>query len=671
MNENRVLLVGWDGADWKVINRLMDAGRMPNLNRMVNEGVVGDLATLYPPLSPMLWTSVATGKHAFKHGILGFTEPAPGGGARPISSRSRRTKALWNIMSQEGAHSVAIGWWPSHPVEPIRGAMVSNHFHTVPRVPRKAWEVPAGSVHPWEIAPRLAELRWHPSRLTGAHILNFVPLAAEVDQKKDRHLETIAKLACECTTVYEVAQALLRDVPWRLAAVYFDAIDHFSHGFMTYRPPRLPQISEADERLYGGVVDAAYCYHDLLLGKLLEQVGQDVHVILMSDHGFHSDHLRPLTIPAEPAGPAVQHRTHGILSMRGPGIRKDERIYGASLLDICPTILAILGLPVGRDMDGRPLAQAFEKPLPFDTIESWDSRPGDARCLPADADSDPAAEQEAMKQLVELGYIEPQPKNREQAGLRARREWSYNQSQSYLGVGRTRDAIPLLEELVRETPAEFRFGTHLADALLNEGRVDEAQVVVEQLAKAQEERVKTAREKLKTMHARLEARPDKTKPLPRKMQDRLRRLQADASPNTGGFLLLNARVLMARGKDEEALVILNELRRGAPTHLGLMLHAGQLFLKLRRWREAEVVFTGIIAKDPNMPAALTGMSQAQLAQRRNLRAAAAALSAIGLQYDNPYAHYLLGVALHEQNPRLQEQRSHQLGIFFQQRLHPL
>ena len=269
VNNNRVLLIGWDGADWKVIHRLMDAGKMPNLNRMVNEGVLGDLATLYPPYSPMLWTSIATGKHAFKHGVLGFTEVAPGGGARAVSSYSRHTKALWNIMTGEGAASVTIGWWPSHPVEPVRGVMVSNHFQRVPRGAKDAWQIPPQSVHPASLESHLKPLRWHPTDLRAEHLLNFVPLAAEVNQKQDHRLATLAKLISECSTVYGVAEATLRQVPWQFAGVYFDSIDHFSHGFMQYRPPRLPQVTDADERIYGGVVDAAYCYHDLLLGRLL------------------------------------------------------------------------------------------------------------------------------------------------------------------------------------------------------------------------------------------------------------------------------------------------------------------------------------------------------------------------------------------------------------------
>jgi len=126
----KVLLIGWDAADWKVINPLMDQGKMPNVRALVEGGVMGQLATLHPPLSPMLWTSIATGKRPFQHGIHGFSEPTPDGlGIRPVTNLSRKCKAVWNILNQEGLRSVVVGWWPSHPAEPINGVMVSDHFH--------------------------------------------------------------------------------------------------------------------------------------------------------------------------------------------------------------------------------------------------------------------------------------------------------------------------------------------------------------------------------------------------------------------------------------------------------------------------------------------------------------------------------------------------------------
>jgi predicted AlkP superfamily phosphohydrolase/phosphomutase len=118
----KVLLIGWDAADWKIINPLMDNGEMPALKSIIENGVMGNISTLDPPFSPILWTTIATGMYADKHGIHGFTEPLPNGsGIRPISSSTRKVKAIWNILTQNGLKTHCINWWPSHPAEPING----------------------------------------------------------------------------------------------------------------------------------------------------------------------------------------------------------------------------------------------------------------------------------------------------------------------------------------------------------------------------------------------------------------------------------------------------------------------------------------------------------------------------------------------------------------------
>ena len=214
--------------------------------------------------------------------------------------------------------------------------------------------------------------------------------------------------------------------PWDFAAVYFDSIDHFSHAFMDYHPPRREGIPEKDYEIYKDVVEGGYRFHDMMLGVLMGLAGPETAVIIVSDHGFHSDHLRPRYIPTEPAGPAVQHRQYGIVAMRGPGIRQDERVYGASLLDICPTVLTLLGLPVGRDMDGKPLVGAFLEPPRIETIASWDDVPGEDGRHPPGMRIDPIEAQEAINQLVVLGYIEKPEENREKAVAQAVSEWNYN-----------------------------------------------------------------------------------------------------------------------------------------------------------------------------------------------------------------------------------------------------
>jgi predicted AlkP superfamily phosphohydrolase/phosphomutase len=479
----RVLLIGWDGADWKIIHPLLDAGKMPNLAGLVEKGVIGNLATLYPSLSPMLWTSIATGKRPFKHGILGFSEPSPAGGVQPVTNLSRTTRTVWNIMTLLGLSSNIVGWWPSHPAEPILGCMVSDRFHQAVGEKDKPWPMPPGAIHPERLRERLAPLRCHPQDLEFGLIRLFIPRLAEIDQEKERRVSQLARTIGECTSIANAAQALMRCEPWTLSCVYFDSIDHFCHGFINYHPPRPEWVDERDYELYREVVESGYRYHDILLGRLLTECDEQTVVMLVSDHGFHSDRLRPPRVPLEPAGPAEQHRPYGVFVVAGPGIRKDERVYGASLLDIVPTLLACLDLPVGEDMDGKVLTGVFESSPVRETLRSWDEVEGNDGRHPKDRTVDPLHAEQALRQLVELGYIEPPPADRQEAVTQCLRELDYNLARCYTDADLHVEAVPLLESLVERWPDEHRFGILLVNCLIALGRVDEAEPRLEDLVK--------------------------------------------------------------------------------------------------------------------------------------------------------------------------------------------
>ncbi|HUU08967.1 MAG TPA: alkaline phosphatase family protein [Phycisphaerae bacterium] len=641
----RVLLIGWDAADWKVITPLMDAGQMPNLERLVNDGVMGDLATLYPVLSPMLWTSIATGKRPFRHGVCGFTEPDPQtGGIRPVTSLSRRTRAIWNILHTRGMHSNVVGWWPSHPAEPIRGVMVSNHYQQAVGPIDKPWPVRPGTIHPPRLVEPLAGLRLHPQELSAAHIVPFVPDFSKVDQTKDNRLRSLAKIIAECTSIHAVATALVQLEPWDFMAVYYDAIDHFSHAFMRYHPPRMDGVSEEDFETFQHVVEGAYRYHDAMLGVLLGLAGDDVTVLVVSDHGFHPDHLRPTRVPHEPAGPAVQHRSHGIFVMRGPGVKRDERLYGASVLDIIPTVLALYGLPVGRDMDGKPLVNAFQTPPDVETIETWDDVPGEDGSLPADIAVDPMDAQEAIKQLVALGYVAKPDDDAAKAVAQTVREIRYNTALSYIGANRHADAASYLEELLDEWPDEYRFSIELVACYQSLGRVSDARHVLDALLERKTRNAAVAAEKLRAWRQEHpDATPDK---LDEPQKRELSRLMAEAgrSPFTTEYLLGVQR--LAENDPEAALGHLENAGRLNPRAPAVHIKKGDVFLKKRQWDRAEASFREALAIDPTSPAAHVGLCSSLLYRRRNHDAAEAALTAIGLQFFNPAGHYLLGTALH-------------------------
>ena len=671
----KVLLIGWDAADWKVIHPLMDAGQMPHVQSLVERGSMAQLATLRPPLSPMLWTSIATGKRPFKHGIHGFSEPTPDGRAvQPVSILSRKCKAVWNILSQNALRSVVVGWWPSHPAEPIRGVTVSDFFHRAPRRQAEVWPLLPGAVHPAELADSLAELRLHPEGVAGEMLEYFVPRAQESIRIRTPRLAQLARTLAECVTIHSAATWLLEREEWDFFAVYYDAIDHFCHGFMRYHPPRQEFIPEKDFDLYHNVVAAAYRFHDQMLGTLLAKAGDDVRVILMSDHGFHPDHLRPKSIPAIPAGPAIEHRNFGILAMAGPGIRKDELLHGPCVLDIAPTILTMFGLPVGEDMDGKALVAAFEQPDMVEAIPSWEDVPGEDGRHPPHALLDPVAARDSLEQLVALGYIEKPDENAEKAVADTLDELQYNLGQAYQDDAQHAAAREIFHALYEKNRDEQRYAVHLFISCQALGLIDEMRAIVEdldgprrqkflesqqrleELRKVGRARAKQAKDEREAKNAQAEenlqpgdktqAKDKKPKPLFDKDERlelmRCRRLCRFDPPVVD---YLKAQVLTAQGLWGKALDCLERVGEANLARPGLFLQAAELYAKMRQWEYARATWAKALSLDPDDPHAHVGMCRAHLHQRDFPAAALSALAGVQRLYHYPAGHFLLGVAL--------------------------
>lgn len=660
-SSRRVLLVGWDAADWKAITPLLDAGRMPHLASLLEAGVCGNLATLQPALSPMLWTSIATGKRPYKHGIHGFSEPDPvTGGIRPVTNLSRRTKALWNILNQSGRKSVTIGWWPSHPAEELsRGVMVSNSYQRAPGPDPLRWPMKPGTVHPKTLEPALAARRVHPATLTEAQIRAFLPglegMAREdLDRaERDPRVQSLLRIVADSLTIHSAA-SLLAHAPWDFMAVYYDAIDHFGHAFMKYHPPRREHVDEWDFRVFRHCLEAGYLLHDRMLGELLALAGPETTVILMSDHGFHPDHLRPRAVPREPAGPAAEHRQFGVFAARGPGLRRDERIYGANLLDICPTILHLFGLPVGADMDGKVLLDLYEgEPPEVERIASWDDVPGDHGMHPPDRQISAADSKAALDQLAALGYIEPPGEDQARALEKTVRELDYNLAVARLDGGVHREAIADLERLYDAWPMEHRFGFQLALGYQRAGRASDLRRVVNTIIERRLEEAREASADLAAFLKEEEARDNKAAeggrpPAETEKAGRAgtyRLLVAKSRPNLFALRYLEAFADFAEARYEDALDRLRQLDADRGARLDAVVLRGEILQRLRRWEESRASFAEALAIDPESPAALLGLARADLAERKFAEAAEHARRSLGLLFFQPRAHYLHGIAL--------------------------
>lgn len=596
----KLLLIGWDAADWKMMSPLMDGGLMPTLARFVEQGCMGNIATLRPSLSPMLWTSIATGKLADQHGVTGFVEPTPDRrGVRLVGSQSRRAKAFWNITSEAGLKTHLVGWYASHPAEPISGACVSDRFvidsTTGQRPAANDWACPT------DLADRFAALRVWPRELGAGDLLPFVPRLEHVDLRRDPRPGKLAEALSACATTHAIATDLLANHDWDVAAVYYDTIDRLGHEFMPYHAPRLDHISEADFSIYQHVMTGVYRFHDMLLERLLDIAGDDATVILVSDHGFHCDHLRP-NAPAgltEAQTAALWHRHYGALAMRGPGILADERVYGATLLDVAPTILMLLGLPIGRDMPGRALVQALKDPPPeLEFVPTWETS---AHPASAPADADPGASAAAIRQLIDLGYLAPDSLEAAALVEQADRESKYNLAVVHLSTGRPRQAIAPLRELVSSRPREFRYVITLATALAAAGEPADVCALLEPLES-----------------------------------------QGLSHPDVDAAL---GAAYLKLGQTEAAVARLSRAESSGSNDPALFCLVGEARLAQRGLADAERAYRRAIAIDPDSDQGHYGLARALYHAGQYEASAEHALRAVGLVHAFPHAHYVLGLAL--------------------------
>ncbi len=601
---NKFILIGWDAADWKIINPLLDAGLMPNLDKLINGGVIGNLATLDPAYSPMLWTSIATGKRPYKHGILGFTEVSPDQTrVRPVLSSSRKVRAIWDILSDKELKTHVVGWWPSHPAEAMNGVCISNMYQKHKGGINDSWPMPPKSVYPDSLTEYFSKFRVHPEELTYEHILPFVPEAARVNQKKDKRLFAIRKITAHAASLHAAFTNIIRTRDWNFAALYLDAIDHYCHGFMRYHPPKRPHIPQAPYELYKDVVTAGYRFHDMMLGRIMALAGEEATIMLISDHGFQSDHLRPEGIPKEPAGPAYEHSPYGIFCMKGNDVKKDEILYGASLLDITPTILSMFGLPTAEDMDGKVLLNAFETPTEVDRIPSWETNNSSENGSRPQEEVDISMEEQMLDQLEALGYIEKQSGDIKKRIKATHDECTFNLAKSYLDGGKRKEAIPILEKLYKENPSTVRYAIRLATCYQTTGELKKCREVI----------------------------------------DNIRRLDIYDGPVLD---ILEGSLLMGEKQPLKALKLFKSTENKIPPHHSkLYYQIAVCYVMLKRWKDAERTLKKEIELDYDHALAHQLLGSIYLNLNKFEASLDALLISVGLFYNNPRTHVLIGHAL--------------------------
>jgi Flp pilus assembly protein TadD len=406
-----VIFLGLDAADWSLLDDYMARGVMPNLARLSAEGTSGRIKTLSPPLSPLVWTTMMTGVSPLEHGILDFVQyDAASGVKEPITSTERRVPAIWNMANAGGKRAAVFGMWATFPAESIDGLVVSDRLFTFLY---KEKAPPGGTVFPPDREAWAREGLARAERSADfAAVHAYFPWLSEVEYRKvadsdDPYAQPVSalrRMLIETKVYGDLSLDWIKREHPDLAVVYLQATDTIGHVFAPYVAPRQPSIALADFDRYQRVPEQFFGAIDGLIGQYRDAARAAGGVLMIaSDHGFVWGEGRPAKLSSVAAASAAKwHAPEGMYLIWGPGIpaRPGHEARGG-VQQVCATLLALLGLPNGRDVNGDPLDGA-----PAVSAPRADYAAGYHPAIARATDSTRAtASREALANLRSLGYI--------------------------------------------------------------------------------------------------------------------------------------------------------------------------------------------------------------------------------------------------------------------------
>ena len=376
----RVVLLAIDGASLDRISVAVAEGRLPNFGRVLDSGVATHLATLRPTQAEPVWTTVATGRLPQTSGVRSAARyrVRAGGAAldvlpdymfaqalvrygflqeESITPGAMAAKPLWTILSERGIRVGLVGWPLTHPAPELRGYVVSDLLHRVDDG-RLALEGGA-AVTPLSMWAKIAAVRGIALSPDPHDVLakaDGLP-HSEVDVRADPQPVQADSLHLRILETLEAGRAS------RFVAVRLPGLDAVAHYYLRYASPEeFGDVSDDERRRFGGVLDEYYAVLDAVVGRLYDSLQPEDLVIVVSSHG-----MEPLTpvkrILERLVGDPLVSGTHerapdGFVVAFGSAVRPGRPDRG-SVADIAPTVLYFLGLPIGRDMDGRARTDFF------------------------------------------------------------------------------------------------------------------------------------------------------------------------------------------------------------------------------------------------------------------------------------------------------------------------
>jgi predicted AlkP superfamily phosphohydrolase/phosphomutase len=335
--QKKVIVIGLDGATFRLIEPWAQAGKLPTFAKLLKEGVRGNLRSTIRPESSIAWSSFATGKNPGKHGVFGFVVHRENSYSTDITTaKSIKSARLWNIVSDHGKKVVVLNVPMTYPPQPVNGCLVSGM-----------------------LTPSLKSRFTYPDGL-GQELLtelgDYVITVHGVHHDKESFVNDVKY----CTEKHkEAALYLMKKCEWDLFTVVFTELDRLQHFLWADMDPSHPRHDP--ERAAPNAILEYHQYLDDILREILENVVDDsTTVLIISDHGFNGFY--------KTVHPNTWLRDQGLLTLRSEYSRSGLKKLLFGLRSSPALAKAKRALPVLRDMR---LSTRSLNGLRFESMIDW------------------------------------------------------------------------------------------------------------------------------------------------------------------------------------------------------------------------------------------------------------------------------------------------------------
>ena len=257
--KDKVIIIGIDGANFTVIDKLLEQGRMPNLQKLINRGTRAKLKSTIPYLSPVAWSSMISGVNPGKHGIFDFARLSPGTyDITPLMGGDRQVPSVWSYLSSLGKTVGSSNVPFSYPPEDVDGIVISG-MDTPPGV--------KDFISPDDVRKELIEQT--------ENFYQDIPLVRYGKRLMVNFNFLVIDKAIKART--RILFSLMDRLDWDFLMSVFIVTDRVQHMFW----------DQMDEGAGGKIlIDETYSMIDISLGRTLEKIDEQTTVFIVSDHGF-------------------------------------------------------------------------------------------------------------------------------------------------------------------------------------------------------------------------------------------------------------------------------------------------------------------------------------------------------------------------------------------------